>query len=72
MNPYLLLTRDPRRYDQMTGAMSHTLPADSHSHGRTPAQRSTGDLSEIISSGTLHAVNAVERGWGRMTSLIGH
>lgn len=70
MNPYFLFTRDPRQYDQMTGGMGHTSRADGHYHERAAVSRSMPDLSRMISAGTLHAVNAVERGWSRLRSLI--
>jgi len=69
MNPYMLLIRDPRTFDRMTGEMSHTPRADRHFHDRD-GHRPAVSVSLMISTGTLHTFNAVERGWGRVTRSL--
>ena len=70
MIPYYLLTRDRRVYDRMARDLNHLSRVNTHLHDRDLANRSANGLSEMISAGTLHAVNAVERGWNRMASII--
>jgi len=71
MNPYLMLTRDPRTYDRMTGKISHTVRGNASFHDRSSLHPSPVSVSEMISVGALRTVNAVQRGWGRMASFIG-
>jgi|GEM_PF-3792818 len=64
MIPYYLLSRDSRQVEQ--------LARDLNSYSQSiPNNRPPVNISEMISSGTLHTVNAVERGLGRMASLFG-
>ncbi len=71
MIPYYLLTRNPHHYERLARDLNQYSKVNTHVHNRAPVNHPTVSVSEMISAGTLHTVNVVERGWNRMASIFG-
>ncbi|MBL6932481.1 MAG: hypothetical protein ISR45_05985 [Rhodospirillales bacterium] len=70
MTPYYLLNRDRRNYNRLAREMSPNPRVNTHTQNRFTVNPAPISVSDMISSGTLHAVNAVERSWNRMSALF--
>jgi hypothetical protein len=68
MIPYYMLSRD---YNQLARNINRFSQDNTQLNGNASINCSPVSVSEMISSGTLHAVNAVEKGWSQMASLFG-
>ncbi len=71
MIPYFLLNRGYQNYERLARDLNHYSRVNTHAHSRPAAPQSGLSVSDMVSSGTLHAVNAFEKGWTRLSSLIG-
>jgi hypothetical protein len=70
MIPYYLLNRNRRNYERLAQDLNNYSRINTHMQDRPAANQSSLSVSDMISSGTLHAVNSVEKGWNSLSSLF--
>ncbi len=71
MIPYYLLSRNPHHYERLARDLNQYSRINTHMLNRAPVNHPTVSVSEMISAGAYHTVNAVGRGWNRVTSIFG-
>lgn len=70
MSPYFLLTRDCNQLNRLAQDVNRLSKGNTHHPAPVPVNCDPVKVSDMISGGAYHAVNAIENGWKRVSKLF--